>query len=135
MSDVVVTLAISRNVLMTSNSRLHWAEKARRTRVIRDMAHILCKHEHRHTRLEMATLVVETRWPDRRIRDADNVAPMSKAAIDGVVQAGLLADDNSKILLRTAYEIGEVKKDSDWVACWLRLTFTPVEPADTNGGA
>lgn len=135
MTDVVIQMAISKGAVMTSNSRLHWADKARRTRTIRDMAHVLCKHEHRYTRLSAATLVVETRWPDRRVRDAENSQPMGKAAIDGVVQAGLLADDNSKILQLTSYVIGEVKKDSDWVACWLKLTFTPVVPADINGGS
>lgn len=127
MSDVILTLAISRDVLMTSNLRLHWAEKARRTRAIRDMAWVLCKHEHRNTRLEMADLLVTTRWPDHRVRDADNAAPMVKAAVDGVVQAGLLADDNHKILRRTTYEIGEPIKDLPGIAAWMYLTFTPVE--------
>ena len=125
---VTITLAISKDNLMTSNSRLHHMAKARKTKAIRDMALVLCRHEHRHTRLPAATLVVESRWPTRRNRDAANVEPMSKAAVDGFVQAGLLEDDNASILRQTTYEIGDVVTDQPWVACWLRFTFTEVTP-------
>lgn len=127
MTDVIITLAISRDNLLTSNHRTHWADKARRTKAIRDMAWVLCKHEHRHTRMDAADLTVESRWPDHRIRDASAIAPMVKAAVDGVVDAGLLADDNAKILRSEKYVIGEPIRDLPGISCWLYLTFTPVE--------
>jgi len=126
MTDIVLPLAIFRDNLITSNSRLHWADKAKRTRAIRDMAHVLCRHEHRHLRLDGADLAVESRWPDRRRRDASLIAPMVKAAVDGCVDAGLFADDNHTILRSERYVIGDVIKDQPWIACWLRLTFTPI---------
>lgn len=134
MPDVIVTLAISRDNLMTSNHRTHWADKARRTKAIRDMAWIWCKHEHRHARLEAADLTVTATWPDHRVRDASAIAPMVKAAVDGCVDAGLLADDNHKILRSETYRIADETKQTPGVACYLQLVFTPVEPAYIEGG-
>lgn len=131
---VTIALAISRDVLLTSNMKPHWADKARKTRAIREMALILCRHEYHHVKLAAADLVVESRWTNRRIRDASSIAPMVKAAVDGFVEAGLLDDDNHTILRSEKYEIGEPVKDIPGIACWLKFTFTPVEPAPTDGG-
>ena len=40
-----IGLAISRSVLLNANQRLHWAEKARRTRAIRDQALVMARFE------------------------------------------------------------------------------------------
>lgn len=123
---VTITMAISRDVLLTSNMKPHWGDKARKVRAIREMALILCRHEYHHVRLAAADLVVESRWTNRRIRDSASIAPMVKAAVDGFVEAGLLDDDNHEILRSEKYEIGEPVKDIPGIACWLKFVFTEV---------
>lgn len=120
-----ITLAISRDVLMTSNMRLHWATKARHTRHIRDMAWVMCKHPKRQ-HMPAATLEVVAKWGDRRERDAANIEPTSKAAIDGCVSAGLLTDDSSLYLKHVGYSISDDVHRIPGVACFLELTFTEV---------
>jgi hypothetical protein len=58
----VIQLAIQRHTLLTSNMRLHWQSKANRTRAIRDMAHVMARHE-RPAKMQAATCVVEVRGP------------------------------------------------------------------------
>lgn len=120
-----ITLAISRDVLLTANMRLHWATKARHTRVIRDMAWILARQSRTQT-MPHAEVEVVTKWPNRRARDAENIAPTAKAAIDGCVQAGVIPDDSSMYLKKVSYSIADDTHSTPGVACYLELRFTEV---------
>jgi hypothetical protein len=122
-----ISLQISRDVLITSNMRLHWATRARHTKVIRDMAWILAKAQ-RVQLMPAATLEVVAQWGNRRERDAANIEPTSKAAIDGCVDAGLLTDDSSRYLKHIGYSIAAGTHRTPGVACILTLTFTEVTP-------
>jgi crossover junction endodeoxyribonuclease RusA len=122
----VIHIAISRDVLLTSNQRLHWATKARHTKVIRDMAWILAKHSHIQP-MEAAELEVEATWPNRsRKRDSHNLQPTAKAAIDGFVDAGLLPDDSDKHLRRLTFTSAEETRSIADIAVHLKFTFTEV---------
>jgi crossover junction endodeoxyribonuclease RusA len=123
----VIHLAISRDVLLTSNMRLHWATKARHTKTIRDMAWIMCMHPKR-AHLSAATCDVVVTWPDKRRRDAENIQPTAKAAIDGCVDAGLLTDDSDRYLKKVSYSNAEETHKVTGLACYLTLTFTEVTP-------
>lgn len=78
---------------LTANLRLHWSEEARRTKKIRATAGWAAKAaklglcEHVTVQLHYAT-------GDRRRRDADNLVATQKPAIDGLVDAGLIVDDD-----------------------------------------
>jgi len=121
----VIGLAIQRDVLLTSNQRLHWADKARRTRVIRDMACVMALH-HRPEKMRAATCDVEVRWPDERQRDAHNLQPTVKAAIDGIVgDYGLLPSDSDRYLKAVTFTASEHRTTLPGVAAYLTLTFTP----------
>jgi crossover junction endodeoxyribonuclease RusA len=125
--STVVHLAISRDVLLTSNMRPHWATRARHTRAIRDMAWVLAKQAKVRT-MHAATLEVVTKWPDNRRRDAENIQPTAKAAIDGCVDAGLLTDDSQRHLKKVSYSIADDTHSIPGVACFVTLTFTEVTP-------
>lgn len=125
MSDTVIHLAISRDVLLTSNQRKHWAEKARHTRAIRDMAWVLAKQQ-KVRLMPAATLEVVAKWGDRRPRDAANIEPTAKAAIDGCVDAGLLKDDSQHHLKHVGYSIDDETHTTPGVACYLTLMFSEV---------
>lgn len=124
-STAMITLAINKDTLLTSNQRLHWRPKADRTKAIRDMAWVMCKHE-RVQLMPAATLEVVAKWGNRRDRDAANIEPTAKAAIDGCVDAGLLTDDSQRYLKKVSYSIADDTHSIPGVACFLQLTFTEV---------
>lgn len=78
---------------LTMNQRIHWRQRAERTRKIRDSvawkakAMLLGQHEHIAVQLHYAT-------GDQRRRDADNLVPTMKPAVDGLVDAQLVPDDD-----------------------------------------
>lgn len=56
--------------------------------------------------LGRAKVTAELRWVDRRRRDASNYMPTIKAAIDGLVDAQVLADDDDEHLLELTIRRG-----------------------------
>jgi hypothetical protein len=121
-----IHISISRDVVLTSNQRQHWATKARHTKVIRDMAWILAKHS-RIQPMQAAEIEVEVTWPNRsRKRDSHNLQPSAKAAIDGFVDAGLIPDDSDKHLRKLTFTSSEETHKTDGVACYLKFTITEV---------
>ena len=110
---------------VSENDRDHWRVKARRMKTIRLIGHLTARGR---APMQRAELVARIGWPDRRDRDAHNIMPTLKAAIDGIVKdAGLLVDDNDRYLtgpdLRP-YLLGE----RGWVT--IDLIFTEVSADD-----
>jgi hypothetical protein len=106
--------------LLSLNDRLHWRERNRRGQAIKEAAWALTRSA-RVPRLERASIHVEYQPPDRRHRDADNVGAASgKHAIDGIVLAGALLDDESpRYVTGITYSIGPVYSKGRLV---LRIT-------------
>lgn len=100
--------------LLNANRRQHHMAKARLTRAIRDVAHMLARSD-RVPALERAHIVCEYRPPDRRRRDVHNLFPSAKAAVDGLVDAGVLPDDSDEYLTGPDMRLGEVVKDGQLV--------------------
>jgi crossover junction endodeoxyribonuclease RusA len=104
----VYTVALPAGLpLLNANGRVHWRTRARITKTLREAACVVAKQQRipRLGRVEM-TLVLHPH--DKRLRDAHNWYPSFKAAIDGIVDAGVLADDNSRFLTSTRTELGPV---------------------------
>ena len=80
---------------LSMNDREHWAKKAKRVREVRESVATQSRAEGipqlRHPRV---TLHYSPR--DKRRRDVENLVPTSKAAVDGLVQAGVLEDDDAR---------------------------------------
>ena len=121
-------LDIDRTWLLTSNQRLHWAVKARRTGILRHYAE---REASAHcNRNKWAPLygskvrcVVTVAWPDRRRRDVGNLAPTVKAAIDGITSAGsILPDDSDAYLVGPDLRVAETLCDKRY-ACTLEIRF------------
>lgn len=91
---------------LNSNQRMHWAVKARLTRQIRDTAAWVTKSlsEKPMDAVEI-TAVIHPKTARRF--DPHNLQPSVKAAIDGIVDAGLIADDDASRLLETSFRAGE----------------------------
>lgn len=107
----------------SANARLHWAEKARRTKLWRDGACVRAR-ANRIPPLQRARVVIEWLPPDLRRRDPGNISGAAKAICDGLVDAGVLPDDDAKHLTGPDLRLGELRRapyGSPWV---LRVTVT-----------
>ncbi len=86
--------------LISSNQRLHWATRALLTRQWREAAHWAAKAAKLPKGLERVHIVA-TVHPAKggRLRDCHNVFPTCKAAVDGLVDYGLILDDDDAHLV------------------------------------
>lgn len=95
--------------LLTSNQRGHWGKGYRIGQDITD-AVILLARAQKIPRLDRVTIVAEWRPPTRGrsvVRDAHNLAPSVKAAIDGITRAGVLVDDSDRYVADVAIRSGD----------------------------
>lgn len=114
----MIVLDLPRDLWWSANSRLHWAKRARKTAAVRALAQAAARGTDQFQR---ATLSVLVHYPTNTRADPHNVAStVIKAAIDGVVSAGVLPDDDDKHL--TAVTISRGPKTS--LAGIYRLTLT-----------
>jgi crossover junction endodeoxyribonuclease RusA len=94
-----LAIDVPRDFWLTSNGRYHWAEKARRTRWLRQLASI---RGHGLTlgwdRCQVTAYISYPKGATGRV-DPNNCAPTTKALIDGLVDAGLFADDDATRVL------------------------------------
>ena len=110
MSTVTLWLDIPATEVLTSNQRLHWGERARRTRALRWRATLAYRAAGK-PRLEVAHCVARLTYRDQRRRDDHNIMSTLKACVDGVVAAGLLPDDNHKHLVGPDIRVTEPDRD------------------------
>lgn len=96
--------------LLSLNDRKHWAASQVIGQQIKKAAWAMARSMVPATAppLERVTVTVEYQPPDKRRRDADNLAASGKPAIDGLVLAGVLPDDNSEHVTAVHYTIGPV---------------------------
>ena len=125
----VINIALTKQNIITSNQRLNHFDKARRTRAIRDMALVWARHL-KPEKMQAATLDVLVAYsPLKRIRDAHNVQPSAKAAIDGIVgDYGLLPGDDDRYLKAVTFTAADEPTALPGVAAYLTFTFTEVTP-------
>lgn len=79
---------------LSMNDREHWAVKARRVREVREAVATLARSQG-IPQLDHPHVVLHYSPKDKRRRDAENLVPTSKAAVDGLVLAGVLVDDDT----------------------------------------
>lgn len=91
--------------LMNANERLPWPVRARRTRELRAAGYWLARAA-RVPSVDRIRVVGVVRPPDRRRRDPHNWYASLKAVIDGVVDAGVIVDDDASHLVEVAMRIG-----------------------------
>lgn len=97
---------------LTLNQRMHWAKKAQITKMLRDSARYLARNRVPELGACDVTLVWHPR--DRRRRDADNPFPTLKALADGLVDAGVVADDTPDLMGKDV-RIGPVERPARMV--------------------
>lgn len=119
-----IEFSIPTTDVISANGREHHMTKARKARHIRETAklHALRVVGRQSTPLvDKAHVTVSIGWqPLKRTRDADNLAPTVKAAIDGTVDARFLAADDDTHRLSTKYT---TYSRSEPGLVWLRMDF------------
>ena len=114
----MIVLDLPRSLWWSANDRLHWRARADKTAAVRVLAKAAARGTERYQR---AVLDVQVHYPTNARADPHNVAStVIKAAIDGIVSAGVLPADDDKHL--TAVTISRGPKTS--VAGIYRLTLT-----------
>lgn len=78
---------------ITANQRLFWRVRSERTKSWRTHTANRAK-EMGLPHLDKALIVCELRFSDNRRRDPHNWSPTAKAAVDGLVDAGVFDDDD-----------------------------------------
>jgi hypothetical protein len=79
---------------ISANGREHWARRAEMIRLWRHAGHTWARFEKLPKGLDRVHILAVIRHPAARY-DAGNLAPTIKAAVDGLVDYGLVADDDN----------------------------------------
>jgi len=78
---------------LSLNQRLHWAPKANLTKRLRTDVAVLAR-AHKIPALDRALVELHFAPRDQRRYDSDNIMASLKPAVDGLVDAGVLTDDD-----------------------------------------
>lgn len=121
MTGRTVAITIPRSLALTANQRLHWQPQRERTRQLRQLGLI---NASKLGAFDRAHLTVTLAWHDAHRRDPANWYPTVKALIDGMVDAGLLPDDDGAHLIGPdlrgdvdkAVQPGTIRLTFDWEA-------------------
>jgi crossover junction endodeoxyribonuclease RusA len=111
---------------ISANERTHWAVKAAKTRAWRTATAVHARAAH-IPRLDRVHVLVEPCWTSRRRLDPANLAPTSKACLDGLTDAGVWDDDDSEHVVEVAFRRGPRVTG----IARIRLTITELDPKET----
>ena len=92
---------VPKSLWMTANQRIHWAVRANRTKALREMAAVESWKLTAFKTRALATAHIG--YPRNGRADPANAAPTVKALIDGLVDGGVLEDDDHEHLLGPDY--------------------------------
>jgi crossover junction endodeoxyribonuclease RusA len=94
---VKITLPLPPKAL-SPNARCHWAAVAKAKKKYRHMAMVLAAAQRPDTPWTKATMRATFYHKISRRRDGDNYLYMLKSALDSLKDAGVIVDDNHKVL-------------------------------------
>lgn len=98
--SATLTFDIPKTLWLSLNQRLHWAEKSRRTKALRSLGYATAGSTGRHGTSHVAAFIG---YPRAGKADPANSAPTIKALVDGLVDAGVWADDDSTQVIGPTY--------------------------------
>lgn len=107
--------------LLTMNQRRHHFAVARDVKVLRQAAAFLMRKHHVPRNQSHVVVSLHYTPRDNRRRDADNLVPTLKALCDGIVDAGIVADDTPTYMTKHMPVITPADKDPKRTS---RLTLT-----------
>ena len=105
MSARSITL-VSTERWINANERMNWRKRSDLTRYWRALA-LLKAREARIPSFDRIRVIVTFHRADRRQFDPSNLAPTSKALVDGLVDAGVVPDDTFRHVIGPDERYGE----------------------------
>lgn len=119
--------------ILTANQSLHFHDRHDRVEALAAVVTQLVRAQRPAPFTGQVDVVVEYWSPPHRkadrhplssqeVKDAENIAPTSKAAIDALVRAGVLVNDSRKWVRQVTYRLAPVKHPRGLV----RITITEV---------
>ena len=112
MNEKRLQVEFPKALFISANDRLHWAEKAKRTKDIRTLA-MLAARERDPAPIPCLVDVTIHRPKGGTLRDAENSAPTVKACLDGLRDAQVLAEDDRKHVVAITYRIAPKNRADD----------------------
>ena len=106
---------------LSLNQRLHWAVKAKLVKEVRTTTARLAE-QLQIPPLEAVEITLIYTPKTARKRDTDNLFATLKPAVDGLVDAGILADDNTEIVKKLSVLIKNPSKNQPQLAILLQLS-------------
>lgn len=100
---------IHRDYWLNANHRLHWAQRKDRTSHLRRKANLLARESLNRGGKHSSTpvhIIATISTPTNSKFDPPNAAPTVKALIDGLVDAGVIPDDDHHHVPRVSFERG-----------------------------
>lgn len=120
------------NPLPMNGSRGHWRKHASLVRDVRDTA----QYRIRAAGIPLLGRVrAQLTWwaPDRRVRDADNLAQLEKPLFDALVREGVVADDRPELMDKPRAIIRHHSESEGLVTgSGFVLTVTKLAPEETR---
>lgn len=104
---------------LTTNQRLHWAAKATRTKAWRAAAYWRARAADLTPIAGPVDVTASIHKPTRRPYDLDGHAPTVKACLDGIRDAGVITDDDTRHVPSLTLIAGEVGPSR------VHITITP----------
>lgn len=120
--------------ILNLNHRLHWARKAQISGALKQASWALARQQH-IPRLASLTYALVYEPPDKRRRDSDNISPNVKPLIDGLVAAGVLADDNFRLAKFGGCSIGAPHPKGRLILCLTGSLPREAANVGTTGSA
>lgn len=113
----------------SANDRPHWRAEIALKKRWRDLGQVTARSVVGASFVPLErTRVVVTQVPgSRRKTDPGNVAPAAKAAIDGIVRAGVLVDDDAAHMVGPDYRLAAEPVRQAPGMWTLRITITPLD--------
>ena len=106
--------------IVTANSRSHWSHRAECAQVWRTATRLLAKQA-RIPHMERVSVSLD-HWPKtKRRQDTDRISMVAKWCLDGIVDAGVIDDDDSTHVPEVVLRMHPPRQDRK--PCWL-LTVT-----------
>lgn len=95
-------IEIPQSLWMSANDRMHWAQKSKRTKALRQLGAAFAR-QHGIRDLGTTHVAAFIGYPRGGKADPANAAPTVKALIDGYVDAGAWPDDDSTYVIGPTY--------------------------------
>jgi hypothetical protein len=124
----MITVSLPRHTIISANRNLHYHVKANMARQLRSQAFWIAKAA-KETYPGPVDMIITFSWPPTaRRRDRMNLSLTIKHLVDGMVDAGVIEDDNDKII-RSEHLVTADEPCQDAYGVVLDFEFHPIEVA------